>query len=347
MQDAKLISGGSTHFMLQDSAGFLFCCGWNARGQMGPTPPGHEGTNFTTKFPFEIQQLDVGQSFSLFLDVNGIVWSCGWNAYGQLGHGDFLDRSLGPVQIPNLPPIEKISVKYNHSLALDEDGCVWGFGWNAHGQLAGCTVSVNVNIPAKFESLPKIQAIAAGYNHSLFLDFEGDVWGCGELSVPNSETSLVNRPFKIENIPKIIQISCGSRFSLLLDFENNVWSLESGPSKKIEGLPAIHFVASNDASFCLDFEGNVWTNYNCGSPCRTFQMLTSIPKIRTISCGNKFFHFVDTEGSVWGCGNNNSSQLGISTNKYYTHTPVKLPNVTFGLTTRLSTKSARNVHDCK
>lgn len=77
-----------------------------------------------------------GILFTIALDQNGIIWSWGINDAGQLGLGDLTNHNL-PQKITTINEnIIKISVGYEHTLALDSKGNLWGFGNNNSGQLA-------------------------------------------------------------------------------------------------------------------------------------------------------------------------------------------------------------------
>ena len=141
--------------------------------------------------------------------------------------GDKVDRET-PVKLANLPKIKAIAAGYYHTLMLDEDGKVWSCGYNMYGQLGRNTTEE----ADKAESVPglvtlavEIVGIAAGNFHSIFLDVDGNVWGCGH----NSEGCLgiekrLNQviPERAE-LPKIVSISAGMHSSTFIDEEGTVW----------------------------------------------------------------------------------------------------------------------------
>jgi len=94
--------------------------------------------------PPRVIQVEVGYSYSCALFNNGEVWKWGYGANGERGDGD----ATGTVGIPrrviglNDVRIVKISqgqysqaVDAHHTMALDEDGFVWTWGYNGQGQL--------------------------------------------------------------------------------------------------------------------------------------------------------------------------------------------------------------------
>ena len=199
--------------------------------------------------------------YSVFLYENGSVWTCGYNAYGQLGLGNF-DNTSTPSTIENIPKMCSISAGY--CLLLDENGEVWTCGHNSYGQLGRQTKiqqpSANV---VKMPSPVKFKAVSAGNFHSMFLDVEGRVWGCGhnrDASLALGHTKDVNSVEMWQEKAKIRFISAGNYRTLLID-EGDVWYAGKGeetmPHKiKIEGSSWEGFVASQN--LVVDTGGQVW-----------------------------------------------------------------------------------------
>src|SRR5690606_9354298 len=81
-----------------------------------------------------------GDSHSLALDDQGVIWSWGENYYGQLGDGTTNTRTLPkPLSVFNDHKIVAIAGADDYSIALDEDGSVWSWGYNYYGQLGRIT----------------------------------------------------------------------------------------------------------------------------------------------------------------------------------------------------------------
>jgi alpha-tubulin suppressor-like RCC1 family protein len=67
----------------------------------------------------------------------------------------------------------------NHTLALDEDGRVWGWGNNEVGQLGNDKTAVRQLTPVQAIDLEDVVAIAASSGHSLAVKADGTVWAWG------------------------------------------------------------------------------------------------------------------------------------------------------------------------
>ena len=113
----------------------------------------------------------------------------------------------------------------------------------------------------------KFKSVSAGNFHSMFLDVEGRVWGCGHnsnasLALPH--TNFVRSVEVWQEKAKIRFISAGNYRTLLIDEEGHVWYAGKGgetmPHKiKIEGSSWDGFVASCESHhLVVDTGGQVW-----------------------------------------------------------------------------------------
>merc|ERR1712110_939153 len=67
-------------------------------------------------------------------DERDKVWGWGCNSSGQLGLEEAEYRSA-PQLIPLLQRIVQVKAGKTHSVAINQDGCLFVFGYNAYGQL--------------------------------------------------------------------------------------------------------------------------------------------------------------------------------------------------------------------
>eukprot|EP00478_Filoreta_tenera_P000227 GABV01000227.1.p1 GENE.GABV01000227.1~~GABV01000227.1.p1 ORF type:complete len:534 (-),score=98.57 GABV01000227.1:3-1604(-) len=85
---------------------------------------------------FEICQSAAGIRHSLFLLSDGSVWGCGYARSGELGAGSDVRSQYWPTRIAALDEhrIVRIAAGSHHSVALSDDGRVFTWGMNKHGQ---------------------------------------------------------------------------------------------------------------------------------------------------------------------------------------------------------------------
>jgi alpha-tubulin suppressor-like RCC1 family protein len=238
----------------------------------------------------------------------------------------------------------QIKTGYNHTLILDRQGQLHGFGDNDFGQLA-CPISSK-----------KIKALAAGCDFSLILDQIGQVYSFGynmygqlgivdaRLSSTRGQSGLgegsantINQPTLIAHLPEIktIAASPGGFFSLLLDYSGQVWSFGANnagqlghgdtydrhrPASIIGLKEIIEISAGTTHSLVLDCQGQVYSfgtgNYGqLGQGkwvCRSSypQILSSVEDIVSISAGNDHSLLLSRAGQVFSFGSNAHGQLG-------------------------------------
>jgi alpha-tubulin suppressor-like RCC1 family protein len=207
--------------------------------------------------------------------------------------------------------------------------------------------------PILKEKINKLQ-ISAGFNHSLALDENGNVWSCGYnpyggLGLGDYSNRNI---FTKTNLGNIKQISGGKYYSLALDNNGNVWScgfnrygqlgLGNYVNKNIftkTNLGNIKQIsAGGNHSLALDNSGNVWScgnnmsgqsglGYNNDNT-NVFKQIPNLTNIKQISVGEEYSLALDNKGNVWSCGDNPYGQLGLGNNNNSdVFTQTKLRNV--------------------
>ncbi|KAK6909384.1 hypothetical protein I203_103401 [Kwoniella mangroviensis CBS 8507] len=153
---AKFVLGAAArgHVLLVDDQGGVWGCGNNVVGQIGlpVTMLINQFTRVTgpwSKDPEnKIVQVTAGHTFSLFLTSTGQVYAAGSSECGQLGNGKTGERIIknGKVAFDVESParliqgfekrkIVQIASGNQHSLALDEEGYVYAWGYAGYSRL--------------------------------------------------------------------------------------------------------------------------------------------------------------------------------------------------------------------
>ena len=137
----KIISSGSSHFVLLMTDGTLYGTGSNGNGELGLGNTVSSKTtltsipNTTNKVPVNISS---GSSHTIVLMSDGTVYGTGLNTSGQLGLTNVVSpvTSLTPMTLPTGKTATSISGSgHNNTILLMTDGTVYGTGYNATGHL--------------------------------------------------------------------------------------------------------------------------------------------------------------------------------------------------------------------
>ncbi|KAL9615295.1 MAG: hypothetical protein Q9167_000266 [Letrouitia subvulpina] len=141
---------------------------------------------------------------------------------------------LPDKSFPEGTVIVKVSAGDSHTLALTDDGHVYGWGTyrNSEGILGFSKNSYVQETPVLLPNLTNIVDIASGANHALALNTKGVVytWGCGQqaqlgfrmLSRKQVE-NLEPNPLRLRG-KNVRLIACGADHSFAIDGKEQVWS---------------------------------------------------------------------------------------------------------------------------
>lgn len=289
------------------------------------------------------QPIAVGAYHSLFVCADSTASTCGGNSYGQLGDGTTIDKST-PVQINGLTNITAVAGGGYYSLFLKSNGTVWACGYNNKGQLGDGT---NIDKSTPVQVIPtwigNIVAVASGYDHSLFVKFDGTVWSCGNNNsgqLGDGTMSSKSNAVQVNGLTNIIAVDCGANHSIFLKNDGTVWAcgnnnmgqLGDGTTinklnpVQISGLTGIISITGGvNHSLFLKNDGTVWA---CGNNSNgqlgdgtTSSKSTAVQvsavwngSITAIAGGSAHSLFMKSNGTIWACGLNFHGELGDGTN---------------------------------
>ena len=347
-----LCSVGESHTITVSDDGVAYSFGKNTLGQLG------FGNEYYCEIPSpipdlpKIKMVSCGKNFTVCVDYEGLMWSFGENKIGQLGTGDTTSYRY-PHKIEDVPPVHSISCGEGHTLIITNNASLWSVGRNKCWQL--CLENKKNQTKPQQTSYSNISNISAGAFHSLFQNFDGEVFGCGLNECGNLGLGHYNRlqtiPCLIPNQPQnIIQFCCGVSHSLFLDIEGKVYSvgynmngaLGIGNYKNqnlLNQIPNIPFIQNisciGDNSFLIDDKGYLWSfgynywgtlglgdSFKRNTPTKV-NLLSEITQICNSSTGTHFLA-KDSQNTIFASGNNYSGQMGMKLKDNLVKTPTKL-----------------------
>jgi len=193
------IAAGGAHSVAVKGDGTVWAWGNDGWGQLGD---GTVDNPYARATPAQVTSLTgvtaigAGFLYTVALKGDGTVWAWGRDQFGELGDGTVGSPEVRatPAQVVGLTGVKAISLDDAHTLALKEDGTVWGWGYDRHGQLGDGTVG-NPEVsatPIQAIGISGVAAIAAGGGHSLALAEGAPVSG-STLTVSTVGSGTVGR----------------------------------------------------------------------------------------------------------------------------------------------------------
>jgi alpha-tubulin suppressor-like RCC1 family protein/alpha-acetolactate decarboxylase len=246
LENITEISAGGYHNLALKEDKTVWAWGTNEKGQLAQVTSvtyNHIPTQVMGELDSgfgDIKSISAGYDHSLALKQDGTVWAWGSNELGKLGQTvDPQNPATTMISVPvklkvkddndqdvDFDQVIAIAAGAFFSVALKDDGTVWGWGKNL-----GST-------PVRIDGLNNIVQISAGNGFILALDAGGNVWGWGnnlngQLGI-NSTTAWIDTPEKVKdelgtgflsNIKAVSTFSKGANTSNALSHDGTVYSV--------------------------------------------------------------------------------------------------------------------------
>jgi alpha-tubulin suppressor-like RCC1 family protein len=199
---AIAIAADEFHSLALTAGGAVYAWGHNAFGQLGNGTTTDSSTPAPVGVPGTVTQIAAGWAFNLALTSTGAVYAWGFNMDGELGTTSadtcqtYYSCSKTPVAVAlGAATVKAIAAGWDHSLAIQADDTVLGWGLNNYGQL-GVGDTDNRLTPTPTINGLSVKAIACGGAHSLAIksDNAGVAWGLnnkGQLGVGTTDPFIM------------------------------------------------------------------------------------------------------------------------------------------------------------
>jgi alpha-tubulin suppressor-like RCC1 family protein len=318
-----------------------------------PTPvPGISG---------HVVQIATSNSDGYALTSSGAVWAWGVASFGELGNGEHPAYSTRAVKV-EFPAGVQITtlanpMPFDGALAVDSHGHVWGWGFNAIGDLC---LSGFTELRPRELPFNNVTLATGARTHSLF-DSAGKVYACGsgEYGVLGTgSTTSSSTPVPVIGLPSAVQVTAltssweGSG-ALLANGDYYNWgynaagqlgngtttdsavpvrvTLQAGVRQVFQGGSG----AKNGQTIAILANGSVlaWGDNDRGQLGDGTRVSSDVPlrvEVPTgvtfvkVSSGGYASYAIDRSGRLWAWGDNRSGQLGTGPSTVMATKPVSV-----------------------
>ena len=311
--------------------------GYNQFGGLGFTT--NSGTSNPNPTPISITnrfggktivQLACGAYHTVAVTSDNSVFAFGQNRFGEIGTlANLNNPNPTPVDITNQfagKSIIKVSCGRHHTIALASDGTVFGFGYNALGQLTGTDSANGTNpptsIPGHLFGNKTIVDVECGGYHTIVRASDGTLFSfghndhgqlCNLASANNPTPTDITSNFGGKSITKV---SCGEFTTIAIASDGTL------------------FAAGRNYYGELGFVPNNGTNNPNSTPIDISNRV-GYKSIIQVASGYQHTIALASDGSVFTFGFNLYGQLGTSTNSGTSNanpTPIDITSVFSGKT---------------
>uniref|UniRef100_A0A8D0CL40 Regulator of chromosome condensation (RCC1) and BTB (POZ) domain containing protein 1 n=1 Tax=Scleropages formosus TaxID=113540 RepID=A0A8D0CL40_SCLFO len=266
----SLSYGSGPHVLLATQDGELYAWGHNGYSQLGNgttnqgVSPILVSANLLNK---KVMDVACGSHHSMALTNEGEVFAWGYNNCGQVGSGSTANQPTPrkvSICLQN-KAVVSIACGQTSSMAVADNGEVYGWGYNGNGQL-GLGNNGNQLTPCRLAALQGVCVlqIVCGYAHSLALTDEGLLyaWGAntyGQLGTGNKSNQLSPVHIMAEK-ERIVEIAaCHSTHTSAAKTQSGqvyMWGQCRGQAVVLPHLT--HFSCTDDVFACFATPAVMW-----------------------------------------------------------------------------------------
>jgi len=190
-------------------------------------------TEYPTRVEFPVSenlkfaQVECGEKHTLALTEDGEVWVWGSGEFGRLGNGSTSDAlTPEPSEVMSgISGCKQVVCGEHYSGAVTDDGDLYMWGRNDHGQLGVGSTGLDMNnlesIPTKV-NLSGVQSVSCGSGHSLAITEDGKLYGWG------MKRKMVPDLVHVDGDVKFVTTACGDKLSVAISDEGEVYTWGKG-----------------------------------------------------------------------------------------------------------------------
>ena len=293
--------------------------------------------------------LAVGGYHTIALKPDGTLWAWGRNVQGQLGDGTTATSRSAHVQIGVGSDWMAVTAGWEHSMALQSDGTLWGWGYNASGQLGDGTTS-DRHSPVQIGPDTTWAGVSSGVSHTIGLNADGGLWAWGSNAsgqLGDGTTADRHSPVRVGSDTDWMVIAAGGGHTIGLEFNGTLWAWgyneygqlgdgtttdQHGPVQIGSDTSWVYVSAGIRHTVAVKNDGTLWAwGDNEHGQLGDGTIVSQVTPVQigsdtdwaAISAGSTHTIALKTDGSLWAWGNNLRGYIGDGTT-IDRHSPVQI-----------------------
>ncbi len=271
------------------------CVGWqDGAGDIPETGDGWSTGEITHSAPSNITWL-YKAAHEVTVDIAPFeqrLWSWGENSWAQLGQ----PLGVSSTGIPALVSGDHsdwitVSAGTYHTVAIQKDGTLWGFGRNQYGELGQPATTTRFYAPTQIGTDDDWGAASAGHEFTLALKSDGSLWSwgsdaAGKLGHGGVDSSTAT-PTQIGTDTDWLAVSAGYHHALALKTDGTLWAWGENDYGR---LGAVDTTANTNIQAPMQVgDGADWA---------------------AVAAGGNHTIALKKDGSLWAWGHNGYGQVG-------------------------------------
>lgn len=237
------VACGDEHTVCVSSEGKVYGFGKNSHYQLGNTKGlSQQPHKIVSLDNFKIKKVECGSRFTIVLTDDGKLYGFGHNSNYEIAYSEPTQQHF-PRLIQQLRDvsIKSFSCGSSHTMVIDSNGVLYGFGSNESGQL-GLVDQKDKSEPTVINSLRhvRISKVVCGSYFTMALSESGIVYAFGQnsngqLGLKTNESVITPTPVPLD--VDIVDMACGFSHAIFLSDEGKV--LRTGQGALNQGNSAV------------------------------------------------------------------------------------------------------------
>ena len=177
------INAGVFHSIAVRTNGTAWAWGCNGQGRLGDNTVVNKSSPVSVVGGFtDWCQVSAGVGSSLGVRTNSSIWTWGCNSFSNLGDNTSVSKSSPVSVVGGFTDWCNASMRYCSSLALRQNGSLWGWGLNDLGQLGDNTVTNRSSPVSVVGGFTDWCQVSSGDKFSMAIRQNGTIWSWGRAA---------------------------------------------------------------------------------------------------------------------------------------------------------------------